>query len=765
MTENQDLEYEKDIYAQEKSYAGDALELSEEADAENSKIEAVRLVVPVTDDPSLQAITFRFWVLSFLFSIIGSVILQFYYYRVAIGAFSIYFVNLASYALGTGMARILPTNKLTIGGYSMSLNPGPFNIKEHALIGIAVNTAAASAYSIDILSATDLFLNHRIGAFGSIVLIITTQCLGYGMAGSLRKYLVYPAEMVWWSNLVQVVFYNALHNTDEFKTKKMICGWSYMKYFWVFCGGTFIYQFIPQFLAPVFYFFSLFCWIKPFDMNMWGIFSTYYGGGTLGLSFDWTSIGGMTMWLPLAAQMCSYGGVILGYWIILPIMWVKNTWEIKKYVYPLTPALFYTNGSSFHVQQYLNPDYSLNEEMYQAAGDTATMTPMYALGFFYSFIALTACITHIICFHGADIMKSWRMAVGSKEEDIHRKMMMIYPEVPQIWYAGFYIVMLALSIMVCEVYELQLPWWGVIVAGALGWVLALPLGAMNAITGFGPGLNVITEFVCGYMLPGKPIANMAFKCYGYMAMAQCFGLLQDLKLGMYMKIPPRSMFVAQFWGTIVGGVFNYIIMIVIINTEREILTSPQGDPAGLWTGANPKIYWGSAQIFGALGPQRMFSSDGYYGWMYWGFLIGAILPVILWALSKKWPSVSWDKFNVTIIAGGMGAYPNGYITGVTGSVIVALIWQFWLYRYHKNWWSKYTFILSAALDTGAAFTGLFLFIFFSGGVSEKFVVNPPSWWGNYIAFDPNFNATANGGYMAIDRCGTTGLWESGNPYQ
>lgn len=190
----------------------------------------------------MPAITFRFWILSLFFGIIGSVITQFYYYRVAVGYFSIYFVNLASYALGTGMARLLPKGQVTIGTYSMSFNPGPFNIKEHCLIGIAVSTASSSAYAIDILSATDLFLNHRINAFGSIVLIITTQCLGYGMAGTLRKYLVYPAEMVWWGNLVQVVFYNAIHSTDEFKTKRMIRGWSYMKYFWVFCGGSFVWE-------------------------------------------------------------------------------------------------------------------------------------------------------------------------------------------------------------------------------------------------------------------------------------------------------------------------------------------------------------------------------------------------------------------------------------------------------------------------------------------------------------------------------------------
>jgi hypothetical protein len=43
MTEKQELEYEKDTFAQEKFYADETLELSEEDEVENSKIEAVRL--------------------------------------------------------------------------------------------------------------------------------------------------------------------------------------------------------------------------------------------------------------------------------------------------------------------------------------------------------------------------------------------------------------------------------------------------------------------------------------------------------------------------------------------------------------------------------------------------------------------------------------------------------------------------------------------------------------------------------------------------
>ncbi|KAG0350393.1 hypothetical protein BGZ54_003851, partial [Gamsiella multidivaricata] len=656
-----------------------------------------------------------------------------------------------------GLARILPSHTVSVFGYDMSLNPGPFNIKEHALIGISVSTAAGAAYAIDILSATDLFLNHRVGALGSLFLIITTQCVGYGMAGVLRKYLVYPAEMVWWGNLVQVVFYNAMHNTGEFKTMKMIRGWSYMKYFWVFCGGMFVYEFIPQWLAPLLVYFDWICWINPFNKDFWAIFSSISGGGVLSLSFDWTSIGGSTMYLPLAAQLCAYGGMILNYWIILPIMWINNILGTKTMGRPLTSRLFFENGTRFDINTVLNDDYTVNEALYDA-GPQANMSPLYALGFMTSFIALAGCVSHIICFHGADIWRNWKMAVGDKDEDIHTKMMKVYPEVPQLWYAIFYVIMAALAIVTCEVYSLQLPWWGLIVALFVGWVLTLPICAMTAITGFGPGLNVITELICGYMLPGKPIANMTFKCYGYMAMYQCMNLLSDLKLGHYMKIPPRSMFIGQFWGTIVGSVFNYLTMVLIIDSQRSVLNGTKEDPSGLWTGQRVETFWGSGLIYGALGPARMFALDGKYGFVYLGFLIGFIVPIILWGLSKKFPKVQWSKFNVAIIAGGMGNFPNGYVVGIFPSVVVCLIFQYYIYRYHKGWWKKYVFILSAALDTGAAFTGLIVFLFLGGGISSTLAVNVPSWWANYYTPEGD-----NAPYNAVDRCGaaTPAGWTGG----
>jgi hypothetical protein len=60
-----------------------------------------------------------------------------------------------------------------------------------------------------------------------------------------------------------------------------------------------------------------------------------------------------------------------------------------------------------------------------------------------------------------------------------------------------------------------------------------------------PELNVITELIISYMYPGRLLANVTFKNYGYTSMSQAISFLSDFKLGHYMKIPPKSMFVVQ----------------------------------------------------------------------------------------------------------------------------------------------------------------------------------------------------------------------------
>ena len=49
----------------------------------------------------------------------------------------------------------------------------------------------------------------------------------------------------------------------------------------------------------------------------------------------------------------------------------------------------------------------------------------------------------------------------------------------------------------------------------IAFVYFIPIGMIQAITNQQIGLNVITELIIGYALPGRPLAMMLFKTWGY----------------------------------------------------------------------------------------------------------------------------------------------------------------------------------------------------------------------------------------------------------
>lgn len=106
-----------------------------------------------------------------------------------------------------------------------------------------------------------------------------------------------------------------------------------------------------------------------------------------------------------------------------------------------------------------------------------------------------------------------------------------------------------------------MPWWAFIVCILIAVVFTVPIGIIQAITNIQLGLNLLTEYVVGYLCPGKPVAMMLFKNYGYLCCTQALGFAQDMKLGHYMKVPPRSMFSAQ----LVAGIWSAVVQIAVMN--------------------------------------------------------------------------------------------------------------------------------------------------------------------------------------------------------
>ena len=61
---------------------------------------------------------------------------------------------------------------------------------------------------------------------------------------------------------------------------------------------------------------------------------------------------------------------------------------------------------------------------------------------------------------------------------------------------------------------------------------------------------------------------LQFSMWSHDVVATSIGLAADLKIGQYLKVPPRVMFLTQIWGTILGAIVNYGRLPWIFDFER-----------------------------------------------------------------------------------------------------------------------------------------------------------------------------------------------------
>ncbi|KAE8710768.1 Oligopeptide transporter 9 [Hibiscus syriacus] len=546
------------------------------------------------------------WVLGTISCVLLSFLNQFFWYRTEPLTITAISAQIAVVPLGQLMAAKI-TDRVFFKGsrWEINLNPGPFNVKEHVLITIFANSGAGSVYAIHVVTVVKVLYKKNITFFVSLIVILTTQVLGFGWAGIFRRYLVESAAMWWPANLVQVSLFS---------------------------------QNLPYFLR----------------------FS--------------------------------------------PLPQAKNTIS-----HPSSIPIFTA--------------YDKQGPLY--------LSKFFAMTYGVGFAALNATIVHVALFHGREIWEQRKASFGDKKIDIHTRLMRKYKQVPEWWFVCILLVNIAATIFACEYYndQLQLPWWGVLLACGIAMVFTLPIGIITATTNqvfhhfithlqvhitdkfmlHTPGLNIITEYIIGYIYPGYPVVNMCFKVYGYISMTHAITFLQDFKLGHYMKIPPRTMFMAQIVRTLIACIVYLGTAWWLIETVPDICDTTTSN--SVWTCPCDTVFYDASVIWGLVAPRRIFRDLRVYEDVNWFFLAGAIAPVLVWLASKAFHSQEWIKLiNMPVLIAATGMMPPATTVSCTTWIIVGFFSGFVVYRYRPKLWQRYNYVLSGALDAGLAFMGVLLYL-------------------------------------------------------
>ncbi|RIA05615.1 hypothetical protein BRARA_K00133 [Brassica rapa] len=700
----------------------------EEGVEENdSPIEEVRLTVPITDDPSQPVLTFRTWFLGMSSCVVLAFVNIFFGYRSNPLMVSSVVAQIVTLPLGKLMATTLPTRKFRLPGtsWSGSLNPGPFNMKEHVLITIFANTGAGGAYATSIITIVKAFYHRNLNPTAAMLLLQTTQLLGYGWAGMFRKFLVESPYMWWPSNLVQVSLFRALHEKEEKREGQQ----TRLRFFLIVFFLSFAYYIIPGYIFPSISSLSFLCWIWIRSVTAQQIGSGLQGLGIGSFSLDWSVVAGFLgspLAVPFFAIANFFAGFLIFFYIVLPIFYWSNAYDAKKF--PLfTSTTFDHTGQKFNTTRILNQKtFDINLAAYESYSKLY-LSVVFALIYGLSFGTLTATVSHVALFDGKFIWGMWKKS--TKAGDVHTRLMKKnYKEVPHWWFVTVLFLSFVLALYACEGFgkQLQLPWWGLLLACSVAFTFTLPIGVIQATTNQQMGLNVIAELIIGYLYPGKPLANVAFKTYGYVSMSQALSFVGDFKLGHYMKIPPRSMFLVQLVATMVSTTVCFGTTWWLLSSVDNICVQeklPTGSP---WTCPGDQVFYNASIIWGIIGPGRMFTSKGVYSGMNWFFLIGFLAPVPVWFFARKFPEKKWIKqIHVPLIFSAASAMPRAKAVNYWSWFIVGVVFNYYIFRRYKGWWARHNYILSAGLDAGTAIMGVLIYF-----ALQNNNISFPDWWGS-----------------------------------
>ncbi|KAI5271550.1 OPT superfamily oligopeptide transporter [Aureobasidium subglaciale] len=686
----------------------------------------VHQVLGVEDDHTLNPWTFRMLSLGLGLSIFASVLQEIFYFKPQTILVSNVFLCVIAYVLGEAMAKILPSEGI-IGSY---LNPHPFNMKEHAAITLMASAAGQAALSTEVLAAQELWYGGYPSRTLGVFIILSSQLIGYGIAGLLREVLVYPTRMLWPSNLPVSTLLESLHKDKLGARQKM-------KFFYIMFIVIFVWELFPEYLFPVLEGVSIFCLANQKNLvftNLFGGASGNEGLGFLSLCFDWQYIAslGSPLWLPLETLTNAFVGYI-GCIALFIGLYYGNFWRAQDFPF-LAQVLFIgeSNGTYYDVYNQsliLNSKMEIDPALLDAQG-----LPHFCatyIGFLItSNMGFTATFIHMFLWNFDDIKagwtwakpsnlrkmfelrtyKSWQNQESPKDRlarkeadpnlDPHYKLMLrnLYPETPLWWWGAVVVISWAVGLGCLYGMDSTLPWWGLLLSTVLTFIFVLFFGAQMGITGFGFNLQPMCQMLAGYMFEGRPLANMYFSL-------QCF----DAGAGSGKRFETCAVhtFSPQ--------------MISIVDNQAPVLKSIQG--SNIWSGQSVQhlaIAWSM--------PAELFSIGGKYEWVTISLLVGVIVPIPFWLAYRYTKRPFFKYMNLSIILWYMGLLCVGINASITMSFIIGFFSQWYLRRRYPELFVKYNYIASAALDGGTQVLVFILtFAVFGGnGKSRPF----PTWAGN-----------------------------------
>ena len=138
-------------------------------------------------------------------------------------------------------------------------------------------------------------------------------------------------------------------------------------------------------------------------------------------------------------------------------------------------------GNVYKISRILTPEKHLNVTAFEDYSDIY-ITPPYLMFILISLMLSTCIITHTALYHWRTLWNAmW--SIDLEEEDIHAKLMKVYPEVPKWWYGGILMFFFLIAVVAVARWSTDVPVYSLIIAVMVPAIYVVPGGLIFAITG------------------------------------------------------------------------------------------------------------------------------------------------------------------------------------------------------------------------------------------------------------------------------------------
>jgi OPT family oligopeptide transporter len=304
--------------------------------------------------------------------------------------------------------------------------------------------------------------------------------------------------------------------------------------------------------------------------------------------------------------------------------------------------------------------------------------------------------------------------LNNKRNDLHCRLIALYPDVPDWWFVIVSLLAVVVIMIVADVSQM-LAWYNVLFALSVPVIFVLPFGMVTSITGQftqNQGVYYLMVTIASALWASDRSRMMTFIAIGYTTYCQTLDLVSNMKLGHYMKIPPRRLFLVQALTCLVcsslsvGIQYYFYAVRQYYNQEGALEYRSQYDLTNVGAAITNNI-----NFFNSSTPRnRQFL---------WSLLIGAVLPIPFWFAIRrfKWCHLVHIPLMLATVSWMPLVDAGTLFTWLAIGLVTTMFFK-------KECWKRHIYLTSSALDAG-----LYLCLFIIGGPLVYYNINFPTWWG------------------------------------